>query len=159
MHNFYSYPPPNIQPAHHFGGLFFGIYTFSIKTDYCTIFFTYFLGNNRVYCSLHKTSLFYSNLYFLRRIIFSKDLQETIARAGYGPWPYSRTIPPKALRSRSDARPDGPGRLSQSGLIERLQSSALNNRRLTPDDKASRLCTACFPWPGVAVPWDGVRSL
>ena len=72
MHNFYSYPPPNIQPAHHFGGLFFGIYTFSINTYYCTIFFTYFLGNNRVYCSLHKTSLFYSNLYFLRRISFLK---------------------------------------------------------------------------------------
>ena len=124
MHNFYSYPPPNIQPAHHFGGLFFGIYVFLIETVYCIIFFTSFFDKNRFYCSLYKTSLFYNDLYFLRRIIFSENLQKTIARAGYGPWSYFYTIPPRALRSRSDARPDGRGRLGQSGLIERLQSSA-----------------------------------
>jgi hypothetical protein len=124
MHNFYSYPPLNIQPAHHFGGLFFGTYVLSIETYYCIIFFTSFLDNNRIYCSLHKTSLSYRNLYFLRRIIFFKNLQKTIARTGYGPWPCSCTISSEALRPCSDTQCDGPTRRSQSGLIERLQSSA-----------------------------------
>ena len=44
MHNFYSYPPPNIQPAHHFGGLFFWNLYFLNKNRLLHYIFHLFFG-------------------------------------------------------------------------------------------------------------------